>query len=259
MELGLRDSIVFVSGSSRGIGRAIAERFLEEGARVTLTGRDKAALATAQAALADRHGAERVFACAGDLTDPDTVCGALSTAAAHWGGLDHLIANLGDGRSVGGWQVGEAEWDRMMQLNFRAAVSLVEGALPQLIGRPGATITAIGSIAGIEALGAPLPYASAKAALAAYCNALARQMGAEGVRVNCIMPGNILFPGGSWDAKLSADRAAVEAHIESDVPLKRFGRPEEIADMAAFLSSARAAFVTGACIVADGGQTRGVY
>jgi 3-oxoacyl-[acyl-carrier protein] reductase len=259
MELGLQDSVVFVSGSSRGIGRAIAARFLDEGARVTLTGRDEHVLTTAQSALAEHYGADRVFAFSGDLTDPKTVRVALAAAAAHWGGLDHLVANLGDGRSVGGWKVGDAEWSRMMQLNFGAAAALVESALPQMIGRPGATITAIGSIAGLEALGAPLPYASAKAALAAYCNALARQLGADGLRVNCVMPGNILFPGGSWEEKLSADRAAVEAYIEAEVPLQRFGRPEEIADMVAFLSSARAAFVTGACIVADGGQTRGVY
>ncbi|HTA29087.1 MAG TPA: SDR family oxidoreductase, partial [Candidatus Cybelea sp.] len=85
---------------------------------------------------------------------------------------------------------------------------------------------------------------------------LARQVAGDGVRVNAVAPGNILFAGGSWEKHLEARREEVLRYIESEVPMKRFGKPEEIADAVAFLASARASFVTGACLVADGGQTR---
>jgi 3-oxoacyl-[acyl-carrier protein] reductase len=256
MDLGLTGAVVFVSGSSRGLGLAIAERFLAEGALVTLTGRGGEALAAAAEGLSNTYGSDRVFAFCGDLTDAAVARDALATSRERWGGLDHLVANVGSGRSIPGFQVGEAEWNRVLDLNFRSAVMLIEAALPLLMERSGATITAIGSIAGLEALGAPLAYSSAKAALAAYCGALAREIGPRGVRANCIAPGNILFPGGTWDAKLKLDRGAVERYIASEVPLNRFGSPEEIADLAVFLSSGRATFVTGACIIVDGGQTR---
>jgi len=109
---------------------------------------------------------------------------------------------------------------------------------------------------GLESTSAPLPYSAAKAALVNYGKNLARQVGPSNVRVNCVAPGNILFPGGSWDRHLSERRDEVLHLINVEVPLQRFGRPEEIADLIVFLSSDRAAFITGACIVADGGQTR---
>jgi len=259
MDLGLRDQTVFISGSSRGIGRAIADRFLSEGSRVTVTGRTAASLTETRDNLAAEHGPDQVFSFLGDLTTGAVIEAALTAADTHWGGLDHVVANLGDGRSIDGWQIGDAEWSRMMNLNFDSAVGLIEAAVPRLADRESATITVIGSIAGREALGAPLAYSSAKAALHAYTAALSRTLGPDGIRVNCVAPGNILVPGGSWEATLASDRQGVESYIATDVPLRRFGRPEEIADLTAFLASSRASFITGACLVADGGQTRGLY
>ena len=103
---------------------------------------------------------------------------------------------------------------------------------------------------------APLPYSAAKAALINLSKNLARQAGPHNVRVNCVAPGNILFPGGSWEKHLEARAEEVHRFIQTEVPLRRFGRPEEIADAIAFLCSDRSSFITGACIVADGGQTR---
>ena len=112
------------------------------------------------------------------------------------------------------------------------------------------------SIAGVEALETPLPYAAAKAAVIALAKGLARDLASQAIRVNAIAPGNILAPGGPWEQRLQRDRAAVEAYIAREVPLRRFGTPEEIADAVAFLVSERASFITGTCLVADGGQTR---
>jgi 3-oxoacyl-[acyl-carrier protein] reductase len=114
----------------------------------------------------------------------------------------------------------------------------------------------IASIVGVESVRAPLAYSAAKTALHAYAKNLARAVASQGVRVNVVAPGNVLFDGGSWAAKLAEDPERVRGYIGAEVPLGRFGNPEEIADLVAFLASSRAAFITGACVVADGGQTR---
>ena len=112
------------------------------------------------------------------------------------------------------------------------------------------------SIVAVEATPAPLPYSAAKAALNNYAKNLARQLGPQKVRVNTICPGNIFFPGGSWERHLANRREAVEGMLKSEVPQQRFGSPEEIASLAVWLCAPQAAFATGGCYVMDGGQTR---
>ena len=112
----------------------------------------------------------------------------------------------------------------------------------------------ISSIAGLEAFGAPVDYSTAKSALLAFSKNLARKVATK-VRVNVVAPGNINFPGGSWDEKIKLDPKRVKDIIESTVPMNRFGTPEEIADAALFICSERAKFITGSVLVVDGGQT----
>ena len=118
------------------------------------------------------------------------------------------------------------------------------------------SILYISSIVAVESTPAPLPYSAAKAALVNYSKNLARQLGPKGIRVNTIAPGNIFFPGGSWERHLTNRREAVEAMLKTEVPQQRFGSPEEIASLAAYLCSPQAAFATGGCYIMDGGQTR---
>jgi 3-oxoacyl-[acyl-carrier protein] reductase len=124
--------------------------------------------------------------------------------------------------------------------------------------RRSGSIVLVASIAGVESTPAPLAYSAAKAAIVNYAKNLARELGPLNIRVNCVAPGNILFPGGSWEGHLARRRDEVLQMIEAEVPLRRFGQPEEIADLIAFLSSERASFITGSCVIADGGQTRSV-
>ena len=118
------------------------------------------------------------------------------------------------------------------------------------------SILCISSICGLAALGAPVTYSAAKAALNATVRGLARPLAAEGIRINALAPGNILFEGGTWARKLAEAPEAVAAMLARDVPLQRLGTVEEIADIAAFLASPKASFITGTVVVADGGQLR---
>lgn len=256
MDLGLADASVLVAGSSRGIGLAVARGFLAEGARVTITGRDAAALEAARAGLATAFGAERVLAVCGDLTEENDIAAALDATTAAFGPPDAVAANVGGGSGVTGPAPGRLEWDRLLTLNLLGSVRLAEAALARLTARGCGSLTFISSIAGLETLGAPIPYEAAKAGLMAAMKGYARAVGPSGVRVNAVAPGNVLFPGGSWARKLAERPEFFESYIRAETPLQRFGRPEEIADAAVFLASARASFITGSVLVADGGQTR---
>jgi len=255
MDLGLNGKVVFVAGASRGIGKGIAKVLLDEGARVVLTGRNAAALAAADAELAEGR-AERVITFAGDLIQGPVVAEAHRQTLAHWGQVDALVCNIGSGSAKNGWQLATADWEPVFEINLWASVRLVEVFLPPMVEARRGSITLISSIAGLESLGAPIPYGAAKAALERYSKDLARRVGQHGVRVNTVAPGNILFPGGTWQRKLDVNEAGVNAMISAEVPLARFGTPEEIGGLVAFLASDRAAFITGSCLVVDGGQTR---
>ncbi len=256
MDLKLKDKVVFVAGSSRGIGRAIASAVLREGARVVLTGRDAESLAEAHEAMAGECGDRtRIFAISGNFSIPETIEDAFNLTVGHFGQMDHLVANLGTGSGKPGWQQDESEWIRLFEANFFSSVRLAQAAVPHLRGRA-ASILFISSIVAIEATPAPLPYSAAKAALTNYAKNLSRLLAPEGIRVNTICPGNIYFSGGSWERHLENRREAVEAMLKTEVPQGRFGTPEEIASLAAYLCSEAAGFATGSTYVMDGGQTR---
>jgi 3-oxoacyl-[acyl-carrier protein] reductase len=257
MELGLDSHVVFVAGSSRGIGKAIAATLLAEGASVVLTGRDEASLHAAHRELTNPSSEARALAIRGDFADTATIADAFAQTIQRFGRIDHLVANLGTGSGKPGWDQSDEEWERLFELNFFASTRLTQAVLPHLLANPnGGSILYISSIVAIEATPAPLPYSAAKAALVNYSKNLARQLGPNKIRVNTIAPGNIYFPGGSWERHLNNRREAVESMLKTEVPQRRFGTPEEIASLAAYLCSPQAAFATGGCYVMDGGQTR---
>jgi 3-oxoacyl-[acyl-carrier protein] reductase len=255
MELGLKDKVAWVAGASRGIGLAIARGLAAEGCRVALTARSAGPLAESAAGLEKEFGPDRILAVSADLSVDDQAAAAVAACVKRWGRLDVAAINVGTGRIGGGAAPSESDWDLALSQNLRAPVCAVRHAVPALKLRGGA-IVLVGSIAGLEAFGAPAAYASAKAALHAWMKELSRALAKDSIRVNAVVPGNVFFPGGSWDLRRQNDPAKVDGYINAEVPMGRFGSPEEIADAVAFLASARAAFITGAALVVDGGQTR---
>jgi 3-oxoacyl-[acyl-carrier protein] reductase len=255
MELGLKDKTVLVSGSSRGIGLAIAESFLQEGARVQISGRNEGMLKDSLQTLSERYSPVKIDSFCGDLNQPEMINKAIYQLVDLFDGIDCIIANIGSGAGPSGWDLSAGDWHSLVDINLVGSMVLATSAIPYLKGRDNPSITFISSIAGVEAITAPIPYSAAKAGLQLAAKNLARQLGPEGIRVNTVAPGNVLVPGGGWAAKMTEGPDQVKKYIKSEVPLGRFADPVEIGNAAVFLASSRARFISGALLCVDGAQT----
>jgi 3-oxoacyl-[acyl-carrier protein] reductase len=249
MDLELTDRVALVTGSSRGIGYAIASRLREEGCRVVLNSRNLTELKQSAAQL-------QVPFLVGDVQDAAEAKRIVGECQELYGALDILVCNVGSGSSVPPGQETEDEWLRVMRLNLGATTNTVTAARHYMQNRSGAAILCISSICGCEALGAPIAYSAAKAALNSFVIGSSRYLSKEGIRINALAPGNILFEGSTWERKLGEDQSSVASMLQREVALGRLGTPQEVADMACFLCSPLAGFATGAVYVLDGGQLR---
>lgn len=255
MELSLKNKQVVVSGGTRGIGLAVVKAFLGEGATVHFIARNE--IQGLPESLKKEFKAPCFFyAC--DVTDENKVPQLHAQILQNSNNqIDVVVANAGSGRGQAGSFSTAEEWNRMWNLNFNSALFLARAFEASLKNSKGSLIF-ISSIAGIDYLGAPTHYSVAKSALIALTKNLAHKMAPE-VRVNCIAPGNIFFEGGTWDLKIKEDKAKVQKMLEEKVPLKKLGSPEDISSMVLYLSSEKASFITGSCMVIDGGQTTGLH
>lgn len=247
MQLSLDEKVVVVTGSSSGIGLQIAKEFIQEGAQVIVNGRDEQKAFD----VARDIGAKGVFV--GDLTAQSTCDDFLGYVFEKFGRLDHLVCNVGSGTSVPVGQETTDEWERVLKINLFSTTQMVNAALKLLIDSKG-TIVCISSICGVAALGCPIAYAGSKAALQSYMKNQSKYLGQFGVRINSVVPGNILFENSVWEKKLATSKDEVQKMLDSQVALSRLGRPEDVAALAVFLSSERASFITGGEFVVDGGQ-----
>jgi NAD(P)-dependent dehydrogenase (short-subunit alcohol dehydrogenase family) len=251
MDLGLQGRKALVTGGSRGIGRAIAEVLAAEGADVAICARNADGLSAAAEAL--RGQGVAVYSEAVDVADGAALRAFVAAAAEQLGGLDIIIHNTS---SMGSGQ-GEAAWENAFQVDILGAVRSVDAALPYLEKSDAASVVFIGTTASIEAFGQPGPYGSLKAALPAYTNQLGQGLAPKGIRVNTVSPGSIYFEGGSWHRVQNNAPQVYEAVLKT-IPFGRYGTPEEVARVVAFIASPAATWVTGTHIVVDGGQHKGV-
>lgn len=252
MDLGLEGRRAVVTGGSRGIGRAIAMGLAAEGAHVAICARSEDPLRETEAALRGRGVTAHAEVC--DVANPEALAGFLRRSREALGGIDVLVHNA----SALAFGPDLASWEASLQVDLMAAVRACDQVLPWMGEAGGGSILFVSSISGIEA--SPMPdhaYTSVKAALIAYAKKLAVLQAPRGVRVNALAPGSIEFPGGVW-ARVREHRPELYSAVRASIPAGRLGTPEEIADVAVFLVSPRANWVTGACLAVDGGQHRGM-
>lgn len=247
MQLELNGRNAVIAGGSRGIGRSIALAFARAGANVSICARGEAALRAAEAEL--RQCGHKVHAASCDLGDVSAVKNYVASAAQALGGIDVLVNNA----SGFGLSDDEAGWAASINIDLMAPVRATQAAIPFLEKSQGAAIIHIASISGLQPSARTPPYGAVKAALIQLTLSQAAAFAAKRVRVNCIAPGSIEFPGGTWDRRKTENPALYNGTL-AGIAFGRYGKPEEIASVALFLASSAASWVTGQTIAVDGGQ-----
>ncbi|MBP2316597.1 SDR family NAD(P)-dependent oxidoreductase [Azospirillum soli] len=245
---------VVVTGGSRGIGRAVAAAFARAGASVSICARGRAGLDEARADLEGHGGIAHTAVC--DVGDGDMLQRYIDEAAVTLGGMDVLVNNA-TGQSAGGT---ERDWRVSIDIDLMATVRATNAAEPHLsaAGRPeGGCVVNVASRSAFQPTPRTPAYGAAKAAVMHLTRSQAAALARRNIRVNCVAPGSVDFPGGWWDRCRAEKPEQYEATLKS-LPFGRFGSPDDIANVVLFLASPWAGWVTGQIILADGGQTLGV-
>lgn len=251
MDLGLKGLKAVVTGGTRGIGRAIVETLLAEGAQVAFCARNADEVAAAEAVFT--ASGITTFGAAVDVGDGDALKAWVAQAAQAMDGIDIVIANV----SALAIDNDEAAWRKGYEVDLMGTVRLVEAAMPSLEGSAHASVVTIASVSGREVDFAAGPYGAFKAAIIHYTQGLAFHLAAKGIRANSMSPGNTYFPGGVWE-QIEQGNPALYSEAMALNPTGRMGTPQEMANAVAFLASPAASFVTGTNLVVDGALTRGV-
>jgi len=256
MDLGLSGKVAVVTGSSKGLGLASARALAQEGCRITICGRGQASLDEAAADLRTvARQADDVLPIAADVSTAAGVEKVITRTVETFGGLDILVNNVGLAKGSDIVGTSDEEWQEAFDQTLFPAVRASRLAVPHMRTRGGGAIVMIASIWGRES-GGRMTYNAVKAAEISLAKAMAQQLAADNIRVNSVAPGSIRFPGGSWDRRVQADPDGMAEFVKRELPFGRFGRPEEVGAVVAFLASSRASWISGASVPVDGCQSR---
>jgi 3-oxoacyl-[acyl-carrier protein] reductase len=257
MDLGLKDKVAIVTGSSRGLGLASARALAAEGCCVTLCGRTESTLHdAAQEVTRVAGGEDRVLAVRTDLVQADGMQQVIDRTVERFGGIDVLVNSVALARGAGLLETSDAEWQEAFDHTLMPAVRATRLAVPHMTRRGGGSIIIIASIFGREA-GGRMTYNAVKAGEISLAKSLAQQLAPSNIRVNSVSPGSFLFEGGSWWKRQQENPAAIAEYVKRELPFGRFGRPQELGDVVTFLASSRSSWISGTSIVVDGCQSRG--
>ena len=254
MQLSLENKKILITGGTSGIGFEILKSFLKEGSQVISVSKDIKKVKKIKNTINSLFPKESCYFYTCDCTNYDETFITFKKIYKEFGDIDVLVNNIGHGSGNNEPLPKQKDWKSSLNINFNSAQHVTSLFIKSLLNTKG-NIIFIGSIVSKEALNAPTPYTVAKSALLSFSKSLAVKYG-DKIRVNTVSPGNILFPNGSWDKKLKVNKKEIMEYIYNNVPMKRFGSPEEIAATVLFLSSEKASFINGANLVVDGGQSK---
>ena len=256
MDLGLTDKVAIVTGSSRGLGLASALALVQEGCRVAICARGEARLEEAATELRRVAGGDdRVLPILADVASSTGVELVVANTIAAFGALDILVNNVGLAGGSTIVDTTDEQWREAIDQTLFPAIRASRLAVPHMRRRGGGSIVMIASIWGRES-GGRMTYNAVKAAEISLAKSLAQQLARDNIRVNSVAPGSILFPGGSWHRRQQEDPAGIADFVMRELPFGRFGRPEEVGAVVAFLVSSRASWISGASVPVDGCQSR---
>lgn len=246
MDLGLEGKRVLVTGASKGIGREIARTLLGEGAVVAICARDEADL---EIAATELGAVGMVYHRPTDMAVAGQPGSLVDWAAEQMGGLDILVSNVS--------AMAGHDWEASTNVDLVRTNELIRAALAVMEDDVDANIVCIGSRAANVAAPRLAAYAAVKAATVSMVKSLSREVARRGIRANVVSPGDVIFPGGTWD-RVREENGKLWTNIVRENPFHRLGTPQEIADVVAFVASPRSSFVTGANVMVDGGATSGL-
>ncbi len=253
MDLQLKDKVAVITGSSKGIGFAVARALAQEGVRLSLSGRNPQTLETCEGELR-ALGAQTLSTC-GDLLQVNAIESLVERTVSHFGALNLLVCNLGGTAGGSFAKATAADWRATLEVNLVHSLRAIQAAVPHFEAAGGGAVVVVSSISGFKP-GPRAQYGAAKAAQIQMVSSLQRELAPKNIRLNTVSPGSILFDGGRWAERQATMPEKLDRFVASEFPFGRMGTLEEVANVVTFLLSDRSRWVAGSNVVVDGAQGR---